>query len=74
MQCFNPAPNLSHDRDRLVVDVAEVADNVESGGEVADVSLPSTNPPFGGADAEKIEWVVSANGELIDEERTCGRW
>jgi len=74
VQRCNPVPNLADDRQRVVVDIAKVADYVDPGREVADISLPGANPPFDVVRAEQIEWVEPSTGELIDEERTCGTW
>jgi hypothetical protein len=68
VQCRNPVPGLAHDGERVVVDVAIVTDDVDSGREVADLSLPGANPPCDVVHAEEIEWVVPATGELRDEE------
>jgi hypothetical protein len=70
VQCRNPVPSLAHDGERVVVDVAIVADDVDPGREVADLSLPGANPPRNVVRAEKIEAVESATGELVVKERT----
>jgi len=74
VQRCNPVPNLANDRERVVVDIAKIADYVDPGREVADISLPGANPPFDVVRAEQIEWVEPSTGELINEERTCGTW